>query len=192
MTTIHNERAWEAGRIFSIVNNARKTFFKTFDRGVEVACYLGNPDAWDEGSFMHSVASAFQQYGKLTEKQYDAVCKVIDARKEKRLAWEKEAKEKAARSKHIGKIGDKIELPVMCINYYHNQKSYGEHFHIYTFEAEDGQILTCTGTVDFPDEENHYFKDTKYILKGTVKQHSEYKNIKQTRVIRVKLSIKED
>ena len=192
MTAINNQRAWEAGRTASIIGNARKTFFKNFDRGVEVADFLCNPDDWETGSFLHSLSSALQQYGKLTDKQYEAVCKILDTRKEKRLAWEKEAKEKAARSKHIGKIGDKIELPVMCTNYYNNYKTYGEHFHIYTFEAEDGQILTCTGTVDFPDEENHYFKDTKYILKGTVKQHSEYKNIKQTRVIRVKLSIKED
>lgn len=103
-------------------------------------------------------------------------------------AAEDEMKAQKSTSEYVGHVGDKIEIVVT----YTHTSSWENNFptnywstrvtHLHTFKDENGNVLTWkTG--------NHIKADygTRFKLKGTIKDHSEYKGIKQTVLTRCKL-----
>ena len=104
---------------------------------------------------------------------------------EKRIAEEQERK---AQSQHIGQIGDKIEMSATLerIASFMTRlpMGYGEQrMYIYTFRTDDGNALIWKTTkgIDFEQDE-------RVNLKGTIKDHSEYKDEKQTVLTRCKVT----
>lgn len=112
-----------------------------------------------------------------------------DVREIKKLCAEKSAKlcptEEAIKSEYIGNIGDKIEVKVLFKRQYEfisNYTYYGETNYINTFEDESGNILVWkTSSYQSIDEGN------TYTIKGTIKDHKEYRNVKQTVLTRCKI-----
>ena len=101
-------------------------------------------------------------------------------------------------SEYIGNRGDKLELDVKLIGrhkYYTHFTYYGESNYIYTMEDANGNILVWKTTslldVTAKDGENLDFIRTGDMMriKGTVKEHSEYKGTKQTVLARCKYSL---
>lgn len=84
---IEHPAAYEAAIKRNIVYNARKTFFKNYDRAGEVLDHLGSRAERYGDEFAKSLLKAFGDYGKLTPKQYDAVCSMIDNAAERRAEF---------------------------------------------------------------------------------------------------------
>ena len=88
-------------------------------------------------------------------------------------------------SEYIGNVGDKLELMVKLVAYhtYETHITYrGETHYVYHFcdEAGNSIIWNTTAWQDI-DEGKHY------MLKGTIKEHSEYKGDKQTVLTRCRI-----
>lgn len=84
-------------------------------------------------------------------------------------------------SEWVSEVGEKVELNVIFkrVNWFETQ--FGESA-IYSFEDENGnQIIWKTGT--YLDVE----QGSKISIKGTVKEHSEYRGVKQTVLTRCKV-----
>ena len=116
-------------------------------------------------------------YGYFSFNDYESVKSAIESKLPK-----KDVKE----SNYIGSIGEKIEINVELIKqaWYviNSYKGYGtETVWVYTFADENGNNLVWK-TSSYPEIE----EGKKYILKGTIKDHNEYKNIKQTIMNRCK------
>lgn len=101
-------------------------------------------------------------------------------------------------SEHIGNIGDKIELDVKLIGrhkYTTHFTYYGETNYIYTMEDANGNTLVwkTTSLLDVPvknGEEIDFIRTGDMMrIKGTVKEHSEYKGTKQTVLARCKYTL---
>ena len=112
-----------------------------------------------------------------------------DIREIKKLCAEKSAKlfptEEAIKSEYIGNIGDKIEVKVLFKRQYEfvsNYTYYGETNYINTFEDSDGNVLVWK-TSSYQDIDT----GKTYTIKGTIKDHKEYRSVKQTVLTRCKI-----
>lgn len=84
-------------------------------------------------------------------------------------------------SQWVGQIGSRDTFNVTLVSKRGFQGQYG-YSNVYTFRTEDGNILTWFSTVKVEKEPGDQFT-----LVGTVKDHTEYKNIKQTILNRCKI-----
>ena len=111
---------------------------------------------------------------------------------ETRLAQEEEARkerELKAKSQYVGEIGDKLDLDVVLekrawfsVPSFYN-KNMTETIYVFTFRDEQGNALvwkTNSGTSAEKGETLH--------LKGTIKEHKEYDEEKQTVLTRCRIS----
>lgn len=101
-------------------------------------------------------------------------------------------------SEYIGNIGDKLEADVKLIGrhkYTTHFTYYGETNYIYTMEDAHGNTVVwkTTSLLDVPTKDG---QEIDFIrtgdmmrIKGTVKEHSEYKGTKQTVLARCKYSL---
>lgn len=99
--------------------------------------------------------------------------------KERKAQWEVDH---APKTEWYGSIKDKVDLKVKLIRRGSYDTMYGTTY-VYTFEDAQGhQLVWKTGT--WLEQES----GAEMTLKGTVKDHSEYKGIKQTELTRCKVS----
>ncbi len=186
---VEHEGAYVAAAKARIVSNARKTFFKTYPRAEEVADFLNL--AVGKSEFLLSVRGSFERYGKLSPKQYEAVCNCIDkAAERKALKADKIAQEKAelaATSNYVGEVGKRIEIKVKLVariefqgasfSYYDSGISY-----INLLDDEAGNRIVYFGRSLYHVEKNQFFT-----LKANVKAHEVRDGVKQTVVNRPKV-----
>lgn len=90
---IENQAAYDAAVLRNIKANAYKTFSNK-ERAHEVEHWLFENSG--KSSFAKSLLDALHTYGKLTDKQYDAVCRSIDTAEQKRKEWEAKRAAEAA------------------------------------------------------------------------------------------------
>ena len=86
----------------------------------------------------------------------------------------------AGTSRYIGKVGDRLEMDVTCKKASINQSIYGISY-FYVFEDGEGNIYTWGTSARSLDE------GVQYHLKGTVKDHTTYRNVCQTALTRCKV-----
>ena len=108
-----------------------------------------------------------------------------------REAEEKKILEQKSISQHIGSIGDKIELDaVLEKNAWFDIPSFRgfgtDTMHIYTFRNEHGDAIVWKTSKGLGIENGE-----KVHVKGTIKEHSEYDNEKQTVLTRCKVTHEE-
>jgi hypothetical protein len=119
----------------------------------------------------------------------------IDAERAEREARERaereaeEARIKAQKaiSQHIGQIGDKVEIKATYVRSGSwEQKSFSGYgtdiMHVHTFKDPNGNVLTWKTQKGVRLEYGE-----PVIVKGTIKNHSEYKDEKQTELTRCKI-----
>lgn len=184
---IYSEVAYEAGARARIIANAQKTFFKTYPRATEVANFLNRYDETSKESFMKTMAMSLQKYGKLTEKQYDAVCQSIDRFAELKVKRDAEIAEQKAKSQFLGVMSEKIQADVILEKSFVVDKPkfsyYDQDFAIvYLFRDADGNRLVWKTTAELGVEDG-----VKLTINAVIKAHSEYKGEKQTIIQRVKV-----
>lgn len=90
-------------------------------------------------------------------------------------------------SEFVGNIGDRIELKLKLINYHYYSYEVNEYtsysYFIYTFSDENGNIFVWKASNEIWEK-----TDVNKVvnIKGTIKDHTEYKGIKQTLLTRCK------
>jgi hypothetical protein len=156
-------------------------------------------------TFFDKIHLSVLEWGAPTQGQADAVRKIIAQQDEKKSEWAA----RDARSTHIGKVGDKIEVEATVYFQTEFEGAFG-YVTITGFRAGDN-IIIHKGTppkIDDaePTESNsHYDWNTNkwiqhsfkrevkkgdiIILKGTVKDHGERNGVKQTIVTRPKTTV---
>ena len=212
MTAIYSPSAYEDAIKRNILLNARKTFVKTFPRGEEVLVFLDEKLAL-EGSFIHSLKTALARYGKLTEKQYEAVVNIIDGAAERKAQWAQKRADEAANSKHFGAVGDKVKdlsLNVVAVIEYAKHKF---HYHdssvgyIYIARTNDGNTVVIRPSKallafhQFRTEDGQLIGDEntsssylpvgrgdQIVVSGKIKEHGERNGEKQTVLSHVKIN----
>lgn len=203
-SNIQNPAAYERATRARIIENAQKTFIKTYDRANEVIIFLMAHEGRD--TFLGKMCESLQNFGKLTEKQYESVCKIIDdraANAEKRAA---EIEAKRANSAHVGTVGKKatfrcvvekvIEFHGESFSYYDSGLTF-----VYLMRDAAGNRIVYKTKGDFAfkfkeSEIDGYMVNYEriYVAEGmtveftaSVKEHSEYKGERQTAVQRAKV-----
>jgi hypothetical protein len=86
----------------------------------------------------------------------------------------------AGTSRYIGKVGDRLEMDVTCKKASITQSIYGISY-FYVFEDSEGNVYTWGTSARSLDE------GVQYHLKGTVKDHTTYRNVCQTVLTRCKV-----
>lgn len=132
-----------------------------------------------------------------TKTQVEAERAEREAREEaERIAEEERIKAEKAVSQYIGEIGEKIDLEVICDHTaWYERKSFSgygtETVYIHTFKDDAGNKLVwkTTATIGHWSEDGYegYNEGDRVRLKGTIKEHSEYKDEKQTVLTRCRV-----
>jgi hypothetical protein len=112
---IENEVAYQAAIHRNIINNAKKTWRKNnadtceaIEAFISEGRHENKHGYYYDANFVGSLAKAFDTYGKLSDKQCQAVVSSIAKREEKRQAWVKAVEEQKSRSEFLGVANEKI------------------------------------------------------------------------------------
>lgn len=203
MAYVENYTAWSEARARNIWNNANKTFHRTFERSGEVEFWLINVENdkfWSTNEFAISVSDAYNRYGKLTEGQYNAICKIIDKAAARQAEWdakrEADKNAKNAKLEYIGVVGERMqfELTVKAIieydrpQFYYNDSGIG---YITIMEDAAGNKVVYMNTLSEKTKDEHGYEDWVPAEKGDtvlfmakVKDHGVRDGAKQTVVQR--------
>ena len=208
-TMIENEVAYAAAVKRNILANANKTFRANFERADEVEVFLKKfiiVDDYDrvagyKEGFMGSMASAFANFGKLSQKQYDTVVRIMDEQAAKREAFMAAVEAQKALSAHVQTIDNvKVKVEKVLIveatkfHYYDSDSQF-----VYLMRDEAGNRIvykTKTGLAfKFKTSKNDTFYMDDIValsgmtlwIKAGIKAHTEYKGEKQTLITRAKV-----
>ena len=187
MSYVEHPAAYEAAIKRNIINNATKTFYKTYpDAGDIVQFLISNSE---RNSFYANLLGSLNSYGKLTEKQVLAVRKSIATLAERKAQWIAQAAEKNATRTFVGTEKKKITVTITVkkVIVVDRPKFYwadsGRSL-LRICEDTDGNVIVFSGNADFPNE-----GETATIT-ATVKMHRYYKQndieVPQTVIIRPK------
>ena len=187
MSYVEHPAAYEAAIKRNIINNATKTFYKTYPDAGDIVTFL-NVNA-HKNAFYSNLLGSLDTYGKLTEKQVLAVRKSIATLAERKAQWTAQAATKNATRTFIGAEKKKITvtLTVKKAIVVDRPKFYwadsGTSL-LRICEDADGNVIVFSGNADFPAE-----GETATIT-ATVKMHRYYKQgdieVPQTVIIRPK------
>lgn len=174
-----------------IIANAFKTWKKNTPRSSEIidllerkGKYLAEghgyhslPEVRYTEGFFGSLAKALDGYGKLTEKQIEAVLKCVDRDNERKAEFDAKREAQKSLSSHVGEVGKRQVFTLTCDHVVELPSDYG---------------LLCINLLRDEDGNRIIYKGGKHLLnkgetaqfKATVKEHSERNGEKQTVVSR--------
>ena len=157
--------------------NARSVFFKTLDDGTREMRNEINEKYM--GIAVYAFFSAKQNHDKMVAKK---------------IAEEERAKANAE-VEYYGAVGDKFELTLTFDKSFSFEGAYGFTY-IHLFHDDEGHqfkwsssrgTYQCWCKTNGRDGFLEYEVGKKYILRGTIKAHKEYRNVKQTVITRCKV-----
>lgn len=186
---IDNPAAYAAATTARIIANAKKTFCKTYEDHAEIEAFLNlgfEIDAYDrkvyKDGFVGSLAAAYDNYGKLSEKQVAAVRKCIADRNARKAEWaSKQAAIDAARQ-HIGSVGEKVTLILTLKKVINLDSNFGV-VGLFIFEDAEKNVVIYKGNADSVWE---LAEGEVATLKATIKEHGVRNGVKQTLIQRPK------
>lgn len=173
-----------------ILANANKTFVRTYPDFEQIESFLANgriPCEYDarrttyKDNFVGSLASAYDNYGKLTEKQVLAVRKCIESNNARKAEWTSKKALLDASRKHIGTLGEKITFAITCVHVVALDSVYGTTFINICEDAEKNIVIYKGNAIGFPS------KGDTATIQCTVKEHGVRDGVKQTIIQRPKL-----
>jgi hypothetical protein len=187
---IENPVAYENAVKRNIIANANKTWYAKTPRASEIDEALnagrmhnayGNISGYVEG-FIGSMAEAYDKYGKLTEKQSEAILKGIDARAARKAEWaDKKAAIDATRA-FVGTVGEKITITLKVVHIVELDGSFGTIYINICEDADNNTIIYKGNAKGFPE------KGETATITATVKEHGVRNGVKQTVIQRPKLA----
>jgi len=185
---IENPAAYKNAVKRNIIANANKTWYAKTERASEIDEALnagrthnehGSISGYVEG-FIGSMAEAYDKYGKLSEKQSQAILKGIDARTARKAEWaDKKAAIDATRD-HVGIAGEKITLTLKVVHIVELDGSFGTIYINICEDANNNTIIYKGNAKGFPD------KGETATITATVKEHGVRNGVKQTVIQRPK------
>lgn len=186
---IENPVAYENAVKHYIIGNARKTWYAKTPRAPEIdealnagrICRNGCVAGYEEG-FMGSMAEAYDKYGKLTEKQSQAILKGIDARAARKAEWADKKAVIDAKREHVGTVGEKITITLKVVHIVELNGSFGAVYINICEDADNNTIIYKGNAKGFPN------KDETATITATVKEHGVRNGVKQTVIQRPKLA----
>jgi hypothetical protein len=186
---IDNPAAYAAATTARIIANANKTFCKTYEDYAEIEAFLSLGVEVDEDdrktykdNFVGSLAAAYANYGKLSEKQVAAVRKCIADRNARKIEWaSKQAAIDAARE-HIGTVGEKVTLTLTLKKVINVENKFGV-VGIFIFEDTEKNVVIYKGNSSVVLE---LAEGEVVTLKASIKEHGVRNGVKQTLIQRPK------
>ena len=181
---IENPVAYENAIKRNIIANANKTWYKNTARASEIDEEL-NAGRLGKGyvdSFIGSMAHAYDKYGKLTEKQSQAILKGIDARIARKAEWADKRAVLDATKEHVGTIGQKITFTLTIVHIVVLEGIFGTTY-IYIMEDADKNTVIYKGNssvIAFNPEGAVRVKGDTLTITATVKEHGVRNGVKQT------------
>ena len=145
MSHIEHEGAYQRAIQRNIFQNARKTFNRVYPRAEEVASFLLSNTKNEFLNIMYK--NLFIEYGKLTEKQYIAVCNCIDTFEQRKEERQKIYAIERAKSNFVGEVGKRLifsditvekVITVEAPQFYYNDRASQE---IYLLKDNEGNRL---------------------------------------------------
>jgi len=170
----------------NILNNATKTWRNETERSgeIELALVAGRlSDYGYKDGFIGSMAKAFDQYGKLTPKQSQAVLKGIDAHAARKAEWAAQNAAQNAYKAHVGTVGEKMVLTITTVHVVLIETAYGV-IGLYICEDSNKNTIIYKGNAKgFPD------KGESAMIMATIKEHAVRDGVKQTIIQRPKVIV---
>lgn len=196
---IDNPVAYARATRARIIANANTTFRRTYPDHEEIEAFLslGRVHSDHDSSFITykegfigSLASAFDNYGKLTEKQVLAVRKCIESNKARKAEWADKKALLDATRKHIGTVREKLTLTLTLKKRIQIESAKFSYYDsgitdLCIFEDADKNIVIYKGRSSDIEQLNE--GDTATI-KATIKEHGVRDGVKQTIIQRPKLA----
>jgi len=189
-TIIDNPVAYAKATKARIIANAVKTFCNTYEDHNEIQNFLtagrihddeGNFKCYAEG-FIGSLAAAFDNYGKLSEKQVLAVRKCIADRAARKAEWASKQALIDAKRQHIGTVGEKIEL-TLTLKKVINLDSHFGVIGLFIFEDAEQNVVIYKGNASSIWE---LAEGQTVTIKTSIKEHGVRNGVKQTLIQRPK------
>ncbi len=179
---IEHPVAYDAAIERNIKNNARKTRFAKFQaENEDWEALVDYVDQNSRNAFWSKIFGQYMEWGNIHPK----ICVIIRERMtadEKKIADRKaEYAARDAASNYVGKIGQRIDVEVVCYFTAMFEGFYGTGY-VCGFRDIDDNIFIYKGSV-CPE------KNVRYLMRATVKEHSERDGAKQTIVSRPKLTL---
>jgi hypothetical protein len=191
--TIENETAYANAVKRNILENARKTFVRTYPDHEEILSFVaGGRIEGDRGlsykeGFVGSLARSFDVFGKLTEGQVNAVRKCIEQRKARRAEWADKQAALNANRQHLGVVGEKVTLTltikrIVIVDGFHGSTS------IYICEDADRNVVIYKGRAAAFEVLNGELtkQDDVITVVAVVAAHGVREGVKQTVIQRPK------
>ena len=181
---IYDEAAYERAIARNIRDNAYKTWSRTHEDFADLHNYLDWAyETLGNDSFLWKMADSLSQYGKLTEKQTQAVRDSLarsNARKaERAAAIESQKKLDRDNSGYVGELKQRLVFKhLTCVHTTGWETDYGYTF-LYVCSDEEQNKIIMKVTTDQGIEKGDVFD-----VKATVVEHSERDGVKQTRINR--------
>jgi len=188
VSNIEHPAAYEAATLRNIINNASKTFYRTYPDAPEIVQFLVVNSG--KNSFFANLLDSLNTYGKLTEKQVMAVRKSIATFAERKAQWASQAAEKNLTRAFLGEVSKKItvtltvkkEIVVDRPKFYWADSGTSL---LRICEDAGGNVIVFSGNAEFPTEGN------TATITATVKTHRFYTqgdvSVPQTIIIRPKI-----
>jgi hypothetical protein len=154
------------------IKRYREDWIASDPRNMIVIEFLETTDIYD--SFLSSIEHSYSRNHSLTEKQVNAVIKYIERLEER----EREASKNRNSSEYVGTVGDRKEFSLLVEKVIGCEGQFGMYF-INLLKDEDGNVFVYMGSKSFGDYEGQ-----NVTVKATVKEHSEYNGVKQTKIAR--------
>ena len=151
--------------------NARSVFFKTLDDGTREMRHEIHEKYM--GIAVYAMFSAKQNHDKMVAKK---------------IAEEEHAKVNAEVT-YFGNVGDKFEKEMTFEKMFGFETQFGYQY-ILLFRDEENHVFvwkTANGNLGKNFNWAEYEVGQKYLIKGSVKSHEEYKDVKQTTITRCKV-----
>ena len=188
MTNVEYPAAWAAARKRNIIANAKKTWKANTPRAEEILDAIEAGRVYsDQGNmsykegFMGSMAAALDTFGKLSQKQCEAILKGIDARAVKKAEWASEKAALDAKRAHIGAVGQKVTLELTVVHVVVLDGMYGTTYINICEDAEQNVVIYKGSSNAIPG------KGHTVNVVATVKEHGVRDGVKQTVIQRPKL-----
>ena len=192
----------------NIRSNANKTFLKSYERAEEISDYLEKIDYQLQQSdkqpisFLEKLSASLREYGKLSPKQYEAVCKVIDAAQDKRDALKSAIQNQKNYAESLGIKSEKFESTVtvkkiVTVKVAQFSRYDSDEAQIYIFNDQDNNTLVWKTKNILSNTANEFAWNLEnsnavkegdvIVIKASIKAYTEYKGEKQTIIQRVKI-----
>lgn len=182
MTTVQHPEAYESAIKARIIANARKTFLSAYPDALTIVawCDKGRDGSDYKGTFAGSLAKSLDLYGKLTDKQVEAVRNAMAKDAARKQEWADKKSAENATKQWVGEVKGKIEI-TLTVNHVVILDGYYGKTWLHICSDQDGNEVIYKGTSAF------FEKGETGIVIATVKEHVIRDGRKQTIIQRPKI-----